>query len=85
LKFSPKSGRKVRKISGGAATTIISAGEGIWTVDFYVQEELRRSLQKEETVNHQISLGYLTTVGSGEDDQSLASGGAQGRRMDLTC
>jgi hypothetical protein len=28
----------------------------IWTVDFYVQEELRRSLQKEETDSRRISL-----------------------------
>jgi hypothetical protein len=28
----------------------------IWTIDFHVQEELRRSLQKEETVSRRISL-----------------------------
>jgi hypothetical protein len=43
--------------SGGAAQPVVrSAGEEIWTVDFYVQEELRRSLQKEETDSRRISL-----------------------------
>jgi hypothetical protein len=45
--------RKLRR----STTAVRSAGgEEIWTVDFYVQEELRRSLQKEETDSRRISL-----------------------------
>jgi hypothetical protein len=42
LKFSPKSGKKVKKL-GGAQQPSDWRRKEIWTVDFYVQEELRRS------------------------------------------
>jgi hypothetical protein len=53
---SPKAGRKqkLRKLRR-SSSAVRSAGEEIWTIGFYVQEELRRSLQKEETDSRRIS------------------------------
>jgi len=53
---SPKVGRKVCKSQEGAQLSSDRLKKKIWTIGFYVQEDLRRSLQKEETDNYRISL-----------------------------
>jgi hypothetical protein len=55
LKFLPSLGESAQELKR-STTAIRSAGREIWTIDFYVQEELRRSLQKEETDSRWISL-----------------------------
>jgi hypothetical protein len=52
---SPKVGRKVCKAQEGAQPPSDRLKKKIWTVGFYVQEELRRSLQKGEIESHWIS------------------------------
>jgi hypothetical protein len=49
----PSIGRKCG-IPGGAVVAIRSTGKEIWTIGYYVQEELRRSLQKEGTDSRRI-------------------------------
>jgi hypothetical protein len=55
LKFLPSPRESAQELKR-STTGIISVGREIWTVDFYVQEKIRRSLQKEETDSYWISL-----------------------------
>ena len=52
---SPKVGRKVCKAQEGAQRPSDRLKKKIWTIGFYVQEELGRSLQKGEIESHWIS------------------------------
>jgi hypothetical protein len=55
LKFLPSPEESAQELRRSTAA-VRSTGREIWTIDFYVQEELRRSLQKEETDSCRISL-----------------------------
>ena len=58
---SPKVGRKVCKAQEGAKWPSDRLKKKIWTVGFYVQEELRRSLQKGEIESRWISFINLVS------------------------
>jgi hypothetical protein len=55
-------------------TAVRLAEKKIWTVGFHVQEGIRRSAQKRRLWTVGCSHRIPSVVGSGEDDQSLASG-----------
>jgi hypothetical protein len=75
LEILPSLGRKCRSSGGSNNSRQIGWRERDLDRWFYVQEELRRSLQKEEIGPLDLTQKSRQPVGSGEDDQSLASGG----------
>jgi hypothetical protein len=64
---SPKVGRKVCKAQEGAQPSSDRLKKKIWTIGFYVQEELKRSLQKGEIESRWISFRNLVSHQIGQE------------------